>query len=87
MKKLINKEKLMFYKNEGVAIPRFYLPVKYVLTTGQLECWFFLLAPFSWLCYVIKNIAMSIIRDTLEWIKLLEQKRKGFKNINNKTLK
>ena len=84
MKKLIIQEYLIYHKKEGEVVPRFYLPVKWDLTKGHLECWFFLVAPFVWIFYVLKNIAWSIIRDCVEWNKLLEQKNKGFKNIFNK---
>ena len=46
MKKLISREKFMFYKGEGELIPRFYLPVRWLRNTAELECWIFLLAPF-----------------------------------------
>jgi len=80
MKKIIKKEKFVFYRSEGTAIPRFYLPVRWILATGELECWIFILAPFVWLFYTAKIIIRTLARECVDWLKLLEQKLRGFKN-------
>ena len=81
VKKHIFKQKFMFYRNEGELIPKFYLPVRWHLNKGTLECWVFYLAFFIWVFYVIRNVFWSIIGDAVEWEKMLAQKWKGFKNV------
>ena len=35
----IQKIKLRYYRGEGEIVARFYIPVKWNLLTGHLECW------------------------------------------------
>lgn len=63
----------------GAYITRGYLPVRRDLRRRDLEFWIFPLAPFVWLFYVVKNIGISITRDCIEWLEMLEESVEGKK--------
>ena len=69
------------YLQEGVARPRWYLPVVSRSTNGMRECWFFLFAPFVLCWYILVNMFWSLWSDLLETLFVLKE----WRAINNYT--
>ncbi len=68
------KVSFRLWKQEGVCLPRFYLPVGRKIETGEIECWVFYLAPFVIFWRIIKGSMWNLWRDLVELCELMNSR-------------
>jgi hypothetical protein len=85
----LTREHMRFIKfySQGELLPLFFLPVRRRNNDMVTECWFFLLAPFACIYYLIINLfwcfwgdIFLMLNNIIEWAeakKRIIKKRKG----------
>ena len=62
---------LFKFKEEGMRVPRFYLPVNYLPIRNCYQCWIFPLAPFVLIGLIFWRAIVKIWRDLMEVLEML----------------